>query len=112
MYFRALWLVTSFVFVSLTGPLTLFMGQINASDPSDLYLLLDRHARAPLHSDILQTGAVEIGPEQARFARMIFAPRDIKALLLDAGYLVLPAGPFAALCGFASTASPVPHRNG
>lgn len=111
MFLRALWLGTAVLFVSLSGALATALGKINESDSSDLYLLLELDARAPMPALIIQTGAVEVGPEQARFARMIFAPPETKARLRAAGYVLLPAGAFAAICGFTPSSQLIPSRN-
>ncbi len=107
MCFRVLWLLCAVLFVSVVGPIALVLGKVNGSDPDDLYLLLGRTGNADSIAQITQTGAVEIGPLQATFARMVHVPPHVRTRLLSNGYVLLPAGHLVGTCGF-GTALPRP----
>ena len=96
MYKIVLWMVAAFSFTVLVGPLAFIATKANTADPAELYLVgnIDRQ-------DLLASvGASRVGPEESRFAQMIHAPPDARIRLIEAGYFMLPAGAFAAICGF------------
>jgi len=111
MCIRALWLLCAAFIVSVVGPVALLLGKVNGSDSADLYLLLGHTARAAPLAQITHIGAVEVGPQQATFARLIQASPHVRTLLVAEGYVLLPAGEFAGICGFETTPSRPLSRN-
>lgn len=94
------WMFAAFSCVAFTGPVAFVAAKANTPDPMALYLVFDLNRHDLANPLLASLGAVEVGPEQAKRARMVHAPPDVRTRLLDAGYLMLPAGALAAICGF------------
>ena len=91
----------AFVLALLAGPFAFAAAHLGKPDPNDLYLVFDFGSDRAAFSDIIESDLRAIGPQRGILAEMIQAPPDAFASLLATGYFVLPAGPFAALCGHA-----------
>ena len=89
------WIIATFSFAALAGPLAFLATKTNTVDPADLYLVM-----AINRNEVLAFPDVsEVGPQNAPLAIMINAPAAARSELVLAGYLLLPVGALAALCG-------------
>jgi hypothetical protein len=96
MYKSVLWIVVAVLFAVLAGPLAFVATKANTADPADLYLVVNIERQTMFAS----IGASKVGPVESRLAQMIHAPPDARTQLIEAGYVMLPAGAFAGICGF------------
>ena len=81
------------------GPIALVASQAGRADRTDLYFLLDIGAASLSRQQLTTYGAGGVGPLRGKLAQMIHAPPASRQRLRDAGYLLMPAGALAAICG-------------
>jgi len=99
MFGRAAWFVLASAVTLLVGPFAFFTSQIGRPDPGDLYVIVDIGGKDGTTRAAIASGAAIVGPTRAPLATMIHAPQPVWARLSQAGYLLLPAGAVAAICG-------------
>lgn len=97
----ALCLVPAFVLALLAGPIGFLLANLGKPDPNDLYMIFDLSPRETEAADIAASHARGVGPERGLLANMITAPPSAFQELIAAGYLLLPVGRLADLCGYA-----------
>lgn len=89
------WIIATFSLAAFAGPFAFLATKTNTVDPADLYLVM-----AIDRNEVLAVPNVsEVGPQNAPLAVMINAPAAARSELILAGYLLLPVGALAALCG-------------
>ena len=96
----SLWITAAFAIALFAGPLAFVASHVGKTDGGNLYVMLWNEAGDDL---LTAFGARQIGPERSALAQLIEAMPDAKNQLLQAGYLLVPAGSFAALCAGPST---------
>ena len=100
-----LWIAAAFCLALSVGPVALLASTAGKADPADLYLVIDAGPALPA-GHMAALGARDIGPTRGVLARMLHAPPAARRRLLDAGYILLPAGALAALCGIGTDRIP------
>lgn len=90
-------LVVPLVFAVMAGPFALALGQGDRGT-GDIYLLVSRVPDAAIRT-LQSYGAQPVGPEMARFGAFMTADKDSLNAARDAGFLMIPATTFAAICG-------------
>jgi len=93
------WFFAAAFFTLLVGPLTLFAAQAGEGDSADLYIIVGGGWLSIPQDRLLSYGASVIGPFRGRVSEMVHAPPSAREKLLQAGYIMLPAGHLAAICG-------------
>lgn len=94
-----IWLSSAIALTVLVGPLTFVASQAGRTDTADLYLVFEVSAKSASDTALQAYGARDIGPQRGLLGRMVHAPDGSRDRLLNAGYIMLPAGSLAALCG-------------
>lgn len=97
----ALCLICACALAILAGPFAFAASYLGKPDPNELYLVFDFGLGGSVRSDVIATGARAVGPQRGILAEMFHAPPGAFETLVAAGYVVLPAGQLAALCGVA-----------
>lgn len=99
MFTSATWLVSGTVLALLVGPMALLATQVGRPDPADLYIVFDALG-PPLSKQKLEaSGGIGVGPLRGLLAEIVHAPPSSREQLAQAGYIMLPAGKMAAICG-------------
>ena len=80
----------------------LVASQAGQADRADLYIIIDGGGSSLSPHRLKSFGASGVGPQRSRLARMIHAPPSSRGKLLQAGYIMLPAGILAEICGIAT----------
>ncbi len=93
-------MVFVFSLAGLAGPVTYIVSHSGKPDPNHLYLVLDLGGKSRAFADPVALGARAVGPQRGILADMMEASPNTKDRLEAAGYVVLPGGALAALCGF------------
>ena len=109
MYGSALWIWSGVMLTVIAGPLTLVASQAGKADPGDLYIVFDVGRSSFAHETLETYGAKGVGPLRGVLASTVHAPPPSREHLLQAGYIMLPAGKLAAICGI-ETDTNAPER--
>ena len=97
MFAKACTLVAILLLASAAGPVGFAASHASKPDPSALYVIVGTDQTTS--AIIASWGLREIGPYRAPFARLIHAPAEVHASLVENAYLIFPATPLAELCG-------------
>lgn len=95
-----LWFCVVLSLAISAGPITYVLSQAGRGDPNALYLILDMRGQSRGLERSIRLGARAVGPESGILASMIQATPDIRDRLTREGFIILPAGALAALCGY------------
>ena len=99
MFKSAVWLCSGAVLTLIVGPLTLVASQAGRTDPADLYIIVDAGGSSLSQRTLGTYGASGVGPQRGVLTMMVHAPPTSRKQLLQAGYVMFPAGTLAAICG-------------
>lgn len=111
MFKSAFWICSGVLLTLIVGPLTLVASQAGQADPSDLYFVLDTGGPSLSQKTLGSYGVADVGPLGGVLAKMVHAPPSSRDQLLQAGYVMLPAGQLAEICGL-KTHTKTPNRSG
>ncbi|SMX25418.1 hypothetical protein [Boseongicola aestuarii] len=95
----------------LVSPLAIVSSQAGQADPADLYIIVDGGGSSLSQRNLISYGASEVGPFRGLLAKMIHAPPSSRTLLLQAGYVMVPASTLAAICGITKDRTTLTRKN-
>ncbi|WP_299619330.1 hypothetical protein [uncultured Tateyamaria sp.] len=99
MFRSVIWLSIALCAAVFVGPVALLASQSGRADPADLYFVVGVGVPGLSDAALTDAGARNIGPAHGAMARMIHAPKTAHARLVQGGFVMVPAGALAAICG-------------
>ena len=99
MFKSTLLIAAALILACLAGPMAVFLSSTGERDSSNIYVFL----QASGDSALTQLGLREVSPYRTFFARIVFIPPDLHLRLVESGYVILPAGALAEICGAVET---------
>ena len=95
----AIWLFSGALLALLVGPTAVLTTQVGRPDPADLYIVIDALGPPLSEQELEASGGIGVGPLRGVIAEVVHAPPSSREQLAQAGYIMLPAGKLASICG-------------
>ena len=110
MFKFAIWFGSVAMLSLVVGPVTVVGSLASQLDAADLYIVIGAGGSSLSQASLKAYDATSVGPVNGLLAAMVHAPVSSREHLLQAGYIMIPAGKLATFCRLESAAN-TPSRS-